>query len=311
MGPYRSLWRATVSFGLVSIPVKVYAAAEDREIHLRQLHRRCHSPIQYRKWCPVCQAAVGDEEVEWGYELAPGRFVVVSQQEMEQLPGPEAHVVQILDFVAPGEVDPAYFERPYYLEPAEAAVRAYRLLVEAMQRSGRLAIARLAMRRRERLAALRPAAGVLTLLTMRWADELRPADRVVQMPAGGEPTEREREMAVRLVEHLSAPFDPGRYASQRRQAFAELLERKVAGQPPVAASRPQPTALTDLIEALQASLQAQQPARDGRGPHADGQLRPDGPSRPGGAGEPHGQARPQEPAAPAGRRRSGGRPRAR
>ena len=271
MGPYRSLWRATVSFGLVSIPVKVYAAAEDREIHLRQLHRRCHSPIQYRKWCPVCETAVADQEIDWGYELAPGRFVVVSEQEMEQLPSPEAHVVQILDFVAPGEVDPAYFERPYYLEPAEAAARAYRLLVEAMDSTGRLAIARMALRRRERLAALQPAGPVLTLLTMRWADELRPADRVVQVPTGSEPTEREREMAIRLVEHLSAPFDPSRYTNQRRQAFAELLQRKVAGQPPVTAPRPQPAALTDLIQALQASLQAEQLPRDGRRTQADGQ----------------------------------------
>ena len=281
MGPYRSLWRATVSFGLVSIPVKVYAAAEDREIHLRQLHRRCHSPIQYRRWCPVCETAVTEEEVDWGYETAPGRFVIVSEQEMEQLPGPEPHVVQILDFVAPTEVDPAYFERPYYLEPAEAAVRAYRLLVEAMDRTGRLAVARMAMRRRERLAALRPAGGILTLLTMRWADELRPADRVVQVPAGSEPTEREREMAIRLVEHLSAPFDPSRYANQRRQAFAELLERKVVGQPPVTAPQPQPAALADLIEALQASLQAEQPGRDGRRARTDGQPAPAGRRRPG------------------------------
>ena len=264
MGAYRSLWRATVSFGLVSIPVKVYAAAEDREIHLRQLHRRCHSPIQYRKWCPVCETLLADEEIEWGYELAPGRYVVVEPGEVEGLPGPEAHVVQILDFVPPGEVDPAYFERPYYLEPAEAAGRAYRLLVQAMTRAGRLAIARMALRRRERLAALRPAGPILTLLTMRWADELRPAERVVEAPATGEPTEREQEMALRLVEHLSAPFDPGRYTNQRRQAFAELVERKAAGQPAVAPPRPEPAALADLVEALQASLASVGPSQPER-----------------------------------------------
>ena len=255
MGPYRSLWRAVVSFGLVSIPVKVYAASQDQDVHLRQLHRRCHSPIQYRKWCPVCNAELDPDDIEWGYELAPGRFVTVTEEEIAGLPLPEPHVIQILDFVRLAEVDPAYFQRPYYLEPGEAAGRAYRLLVRSLARSGRAAIARLAIRRRETLAALRPATGdILALVTMRYADELRRPQEVVQLPASAEPSEREQEMALELIERLTAPFEPDRYASQRRRAFAQLLERKAAGEPVTAPERPEAPAVADLVEALRASL---------------------------------------------------------
>lgn len=263
MGPYRSLWRATVSFGLVSIPVKMYAAAEDRELHLRQLHRRCHSPIRYRKWCPACDVAVPEEELAWGYEVAPGQFVEVSEGELEELPGPEAHVIQILDFVPPDQVDPLYFDRPYYLEPAEAAARAYRVLAEAMGRAGRVAIARFALRRREHLAALRPYGPVLALVTLRWADELRAPEQVVQLPAGGQPTAREQEVAIELVRRLTARFEPGRYVNQRREAFRELVERKAAQAPPVRPPAPPPAPFADLLEALEASLRAHQPAEPG------------------------------------------------
>ncbi|HEY8425269.1 MAG TPA: Ku protein [Limnochordales bacterium] len=284
MGAFRSLWRATVSFGLVSIPVKVYAATEDREIHLRQLHRRCHSPIEYRKWCPVCDVQVQAEEIVMGYPLSPGRFVAVEDEDLAALPLPEAHTIRILDFAALAEVDPLYFDRPYYLEPAEGGVRPYRLLVEAMGQTGRVAVARMAMRHRESLAALRVLGEVLVLQTMRFADEVRPPTDVVDVPAGSQPDERERQMAVQLVQALSSPFDPTRYVNERRRAFVEMLERKAAGQAVVQAPRAEPPAVADLVEALQASLReldgaGQRPpalangARhngDGRGASADG-----------------------------------------
>lgn len=271
MGPFRSLWRATVSFGLVSIPVKVYAATDDKEIHLRQLHRRCHSPIEYRKWCPVCDTQVGPDDIVMGYALSPGRFVALTEEELDALPLPETHTIQILDFVELGDADPLYFDRPYYLEPADGGVRPYRLLAEAMGETGRLAVARMAMRRKENLAAVRTLDGVLVLQTMRFHDEVRPPREVVEIPPGGEPDERERRMAVQLVRALSAPFDPQRYVNERRRAFAELIERKAAGQEVVEAPGPQqPPAVMDLVEALKASLQR----LDGRG-RSDGAAHAD------------------------------------
>ena len=272
MGPFRSLWRATVSFGLVSIPVKVYAATEDKEIHLRQLHRRCHSPIEYRKWCPTCGTQVESEDIVMGYPLGPGRFVALSEEELDALPVPEAHTIQILDFVELADADPLYFDRPYYLEPADGGVRPYRLLAEAMGETGRLAVARMAMRRKENLAALRNLDGVLVLQTMRFADEVRAPHEVVAIPTGGQPDERERRMAVQLVQALSAPFDPKRYVNERRRAFAELVERKAAGQAVVQAPEPQqPPAVVDLVEALKASLQRLDGHR-----HADGHASTNG-----------------------------------
>ncbi|WP_324715358.1 Ku protein [Carboxydochorda subterranea] len=263
VGPFRSLWRATVSFALVSIPVKVYAATEDKDIHLRQLHDRCHSPIEYRKWCPVCDTEVQPEHVVSGWEVSPGRFVPLTEEELDALPLPEGHTVQIMDFVSLAEVDPVYFERPYYLEPAEGAVRAYRLLVEAMQSTGRMAVARMALRRRESLAALRPSGNVLTLETMRFHDEVRAPDQVVELPSGSQPTEREREMAVQLVRQLTTAFEPRRYQSRRREAFTELIERKLTGKAVVEAPAQQPPPVADLVEALKASLQQTDGSPDG------------------------------------------------
>lgn len=268
MGAFRSLWRATVSFGLVSIPVKVYAATEDRQIHLRQLHRRCHSPIEYRRWCPVCGVPVEADEIVMGYPLGPDRFVPLEQGELSSLPLPEAHTIQIMDFAALAEADPLYFDRPYYLEPAEGGVRPYRLLAEAMTQSGRFAVARMAIRHRENLAALRPSGEVLVLQTMRFADEVRPPRDVVTIPEGGRPDPRERQMAVQLVQALSAPFDPSRYVNQRRQALAEMVERKAAGQAVVQAPAAEPPAVVDLVEALKASLKQLDGAR--QPPAADG-----------------------------------------
>lgn len=256
-----------MSFGLVSIPVKVYAATEDKEIHLRQLHQRCHSPIEYRKWCPVCQVEVSSDEIVTGYPVAPGRYVALTEEELQGLPLPEAHTIQILDFVRLADTDPIYFDRPYYLEPADGGLRAYRLLAEAMVETGRLAVARMAMRRRESLSALRVVDGVLALQTMRFHDEVRPPREVVELPQGAEPTEREQQMAVELVKALSSPFEPQRYVSERRRAFAELLERKAAGQAIVEAPPREPPAVVDLVEALKASL------KHVNGKHADGTER--------------------------------------
>lgn len=280
VGPYRSLWKATVSFALVSIPVKVYAATEDKDIHLRQLHRECHSPVEYRKWCPVCRQELSAEQIVSGWEMSPGRYVPITDEDMEHLPLPEGHTIQILDFVRVAEVDPVYFDRPYYLEPAEGGVRAYRLLAEAMREAGRMAVARMAMRRRESLAGLRVLeGGALALMGMRFHDEVRAPGEVVEIPAGGDPAPREKQMALQLVEQLTTSFDPARYESRRRQAFAELLEHKAAGQAVVQAPAQEPTVVADLVEALRASLKAsdgdgrKDGKADGRKPAAAGRRR--------------------------------------
>jgi DNA end-binding protein Ku len=253
----RSLWKGVLSFGLVSIPVRLYAATEQRDVHLRYLHQPCAAPIQYRKVCTACGQEVPPEQIVLGYEASPGTFVLLREEELAALPSGPDHSVEIERFVPQDHIDPIFLDRAYYLEPQPGGHKAYQLLYRAMAAENRVAVVRIALRRRERWAAVRPgSSGVLHLETLLDADEVRPAREI----AVGEPAELrpgELDLAQTLVRTLSAEFhpedNPDRYRAALESLIAQKLEARETATPQVAQA--ERARVIDLMEALRASIQ--------------------------------------------------------
>lgn len=256
----RPVWKGSISFGLVTIPVRLYAATERRDPKLSHLHRTCGSPIRHVKWCPHCGREVPAEEIATGYEYEKGRYVLLSDEDLESIPAPEARALTIEDFVDIREVDPIYYDKTYFVELAEGGARAYSLLREAMRGRGRAAVARVALRSRETLAAIRLYGDTtLVMETMLWPDEVRdPA--ALQVPAGDQLDPREVQMAQMLVDMLSAPFDPSRYRSAARERLISIINARIRGREVQAPPAPEAERVVDLMEALKRSI-----ARAGEG----------------------------------------------
>jgi DNA end-binding protein Ku len=251
----RTLWKGAVSFGLVNIPVSMYVATERKDIRFHFLHRECMTPIEYRKYCPRCQKEITGDDIVRGYEYQKGSYVIMNEEELERIPLENTRTIDILDFVQLDQVDPIYFDKSYYLEPAPGGEKAYTLLSEAMQQSAKVAVARVVIRSKESLAALRVKDQYLLMETLFFPDEIRSP---LSLNSGLEHSrlhENELKMAVSLVDNLSSNFDPSKYQNEYRQALWEMIEAKIAGQEIV---NPQPTPETgkvvDLMEALRASV---------------------------------------------------------
>ena len=225
----RPIWNGTLAFGLVVIPVRLYAATERKSISFNLLHSRCNSPVKYQKWCPVCQDQLEPGEIVKAYEYEKGKYVALTDEELESMPGPDAHKVEIMDFVRLSDVDPVYFERSYFLEPREGAEKAYRLLLESMKDQGKVAIARVALRAKETLAVVRTYGTDLIMLeTMYWPDEVR-AGYELKVPGELGVDDREKKLAITLIEALSSGFEPEKYKSRQKEAMAELIQKKIQG----------------------------------------------------------------------------------
>ncbi len=253
----RSIWRGSISFGLVNIPVRLYSATENRDIRFNSLHRECGSQIRYMKFCPNCEREVEQGELVKGYPINPGEFVVVEDEELESLPVETAKRVDILDFVSLSEIDPIYYERSYYLEPDEGAQKPYFLLRRAMLDSERVAIAKVALRQKESLACVRVYDKVLVMETMLFPDEIRQVERLAGVAAEPQLNEKELDMAIRLVDNLTEPFTPEKYQDEYRQALQELIHAKIQGDETKVAPAAAPAGrVIDLMEALEASLSA-------------------------------------------------------
>lgn len=260
----RSLWKGVVSFGLVNIPVRLYTATESRDVRFHMLHRACHTPIRYRRYCPTCAREVEMDEIARGYEYARGRYVIVEDEDLAALPLRTDKAVEILDFVRLDEIDPIYFEKTYFLEPAEGGAKAYALLRRALAETGRVALAKVALRAKESLAAIRvyrgagtvqPAPGeILVMETMFFPDEIRSYAELEGAYRAVEVSERELAVAVHLVESLSASFAPERYRDEYREALLAVIEEKAEGEEVVAPPAPEPARVVDLLEALEESL---------------------------------------------------------
>mgnify|MGYP001195673705 FL=1 len=250
----RPIWNGTIAFGLVVIPVRLYAATQRQNISFRLLHSACNSPVKYQKWCPACNAPLDADDIVRGYEYEKGRYVVLTEEELDAIPGPDAHKVEILDFVNLADVDPVFFEKSYFLEPREGAEKAYRLLVEAMGLQGKVAIARVALRARETLAVVRSYQDKFIMMeTMYWADEVR-SGQELKVPGETSLDEREMKLAITLIETLSTGFEPGKYKSRQKQALQELIQQKIQGKQIVKEPEKAPEVI-DLMEALRRSVE--------------------------------------------------------
>ncbi len=256
----RSIWAGAISFGMVVIPVKLYAATEQRDVAFRQVHREDGGRIQFKRVCSIDGQEVPYSDVAKGYELATGDMVVLTDEDLQDLPLATAHRIDVLHFAPSGQLDPILANKAYYLEPEPAGVRAYVLFRDALERSGRVAVAKVAIRQREALAALRVRDGVLVLETLLWPDEVRAPDFKF-LDEDVDIRTQELKMAASLIDTMTEDFDPSLYKDAYREALEALVQAKIEGNDVV---RPAGTAVpagapggpADLTETLRASVAA-------------------------------------------------------
>jgi DNA end-binding protein Ku len=263
----RSIWKGSVSFGLVSIGVKLYAATEERDVSFHQVRRSDGARIRYKRVAESDGEEVAYSDIAKGYQLPSGEIVVLTDEDFKDLPLPSARVVDVLQFVPADQIDPIYYNRTYFLEPEKTAVKPYVLLREALEQSDTVGLVKVAIRNREQLATLRVREGVIVLTTMIWPDEVRAADFGL-LDEDIELRPQEEQMARSLVESMTGEFEPEQYTDNYRGALQAVIDAKVEGREIVEAEEPQPTAgnVVDLMSALRASVEA---AKKGRGA-ADG-----------------------------------------
>jgi DNA end-binding protein Ku len=262
----RSMWKGAVSFGLVMIPVKLYTATETKDIAFRQVHREDGGRIRFRRFCTIDETEVPYEDIAKGYELPDGEIVILTEEDMAELPLPTTKNIEVLQFCPAEQLDAMLFNRSYYLEPEAAGARAYSLLREALEQSGKIAIAKVALRQRESLASLRARDGLLVLETLLWPDEVRTADFSF-LGDNIEVRPQELRMASSLIESMTIDFDPDEYHDSYREALQEVVAAKVEGREVV---QPQPVEVgeepSSLADALRASLAAAKTGRLGAVP---------------------------------------------
>ena len=254
-----AMFRGAISFGLVSIPIKMFAATEEKDIRFRQLHKKCHTPVKYQKVCPLCGEEVKPDDIVKGFEYEPGKFVIVSGEDINSAKAEvQARTIEIVDFVNLAEIDPIYFDKTYYLAPqAEiaASAKAYNLLREAMARSGRIAVARVTMRDKQTLCVLRIYGEAMVLETIFYPDEIRPVVEVPGLPQGMKTDEKEMDIAEKLIGNLTAAFDPSKYTDTYREALRRIIDDRIAGRQVVSQPDMPESNVIDLMEALKASVE--------------------------------------------------------
>jgi DNA end-binding protein Ku len=250
------MWMGTLNFGLVSMPVKLYTATTSKTVHFCQLHAGDNVRVQTKRFCPADEAEVSFEEIVRGYEIAPERYVVIEDEELAAVAPEVTRTIEIEDFVDLEEIDRIYFDQPYYVVPNRGGARSYRLLLQAMRDTGKVAIARVVLRSRERLVTVRAYGETLLMTTMTFGDEVRPASELNELLAEVDVGARELDVARRLVASLAEPFDISKYRDTYREAVLDLIDRKASGeeivlQPSLPERAPESP---DLMSALQASL---------------------------------------------------------
>ena len=268
----RAIWKGAVSFGLVSIPVKLYTATEEKDVSFHQVHREDGGRIRYKRVCQIDGEEVAYADIAKGYELPSGETVVITDDDLADLPLASSRVVDVLSFVPLEQVDPIYFAKSYYLEPDKTATKSYVLLRDALEKAESVALVKVAIRTRESLATLRVRDGVLVLETMVWPDEVRTPDfgfldeDITVRP-------QELAMAESLIESMSADFDPDQYHDEYRGALEQVIEAKVEGREVVEqpVQEEETGSVVDLMAALRASVAA---AKKGRGEESDDDSTP-------------------------------------
>ncbi len=253
------MWTGTIGFGMVTVPVKLYSAVDRKTVRFHQLSGKTGVRVAQKRVDPSTGEEVPYAEIVKGYELAPDRYVVIEPGELEALEPQKTKTIEIEEFVDLSQIDPVYYDHPYYLAPGPGGVKPYRLLLEAMRETGKVAIARVVIRSKEQLVAVRPMGDVLGMATMLFADEVLSPDRLDEVAEAAEvkTTKREMDIAKQLVDSLAGDFDPQAFRDTHREQVLELIERKAAGEEiAVQPQSEEPAAAPDLMAALEASLAA-------------------------------------------------------
>jgi DNA end-binding protein Ku len=251
----RPIWKGAITFGMISIPVKLYGATESKDLAFNTLHAECKSRLKQKRWCPVHDREVTADEVVRAYEYVKDQYIEVLDEDLDKMPMPSKHTIELTSFVKQSDIDPVYFERTYYLEPDQVGLKPYALLLRALKTKQVSAVAKIALRNKESLCVLRPSENNLLMLeTLYYPDEIRTAD--LQAAPDVMVSQPELNMALSLVEMLEEPFDPKKYHDEYRNALLEVIEAKRTGQELVAAPETPMPQTVDLMAALKASLEA-------------------------------------------------------
>jgi DNA end-binding protein Ku len=258
-----TMWKGSISFGLVNIPIKLHAATEDKDVKLRTLHKKCHSPIKYEKVCPVCEEEVKNDDIVKAYEYTKGKFVVLDQEDLEKLRNEnEDKAVEIIDFVKMEQIDPIYYDRSYYMSPGDNGGKAYALLRKALEESKKVGLAKIIIRSKEQMAVLRVFENTLVMETIHYPDEVRGVLDVPNVPSDEKVIKKELDTAILLIDQLTTDFEPEKYTDEYRTALLELIESKRTGKETVTATTKDiGTNVTDLMAALQASIDRTKPKK--------------------------------------------------
>lgn len=263
----RPIWKGHLTFGLVTIPVKLYTATEAKDIRFRLLHQSCMTPIQNKRYCPYHEEIVEWNDVVRAYEYAKGKFVPLTDEELDNVPLETAGTVNVNAFVDLAEIDPIFHDKSYYLAPDEGGQKAFRLLHDTLDESAKVAVGKVVIREKEHLISVRPYDGALVMSTLFYADEVRATEDIPELPVQARVHPNEKRMALQLIEGLAGTFSPAEYADEYRDALQKIIDAKVGGEPVAAAPARKEEKVVDLMEALRRSLQAtrkEAPARHGR-----------------------------------------------
>ena len=256
----RAIWTGSISFGLLNVPVKLYSAVSKKSVSFREIRDSDGSRIRHKRVAEADGEEVPYEHIVKGYEIAPEQYVMITKEDFEEVDPKKSRAIEIHDFVDLDQIDPIYFDHPYYLGPDKGAEKAYALLTKAMNEQGKVAVARFVLRNKANLAAIRPMGDVLTMATMRFADEVVAPDEISEIldeVKDEKPRKAEVDMAKQLIDSLSGDFDPTAYEDQYRQKLMTLIERKSKGEViEVGSEAPKPTRAPDLMAALEESLAA-------------------------------------------------------
>src|ERR1700746_716944 len=247
-----TVWKGHLTFGLISIPIRMYAAARGERISFKQPHKVVHSRLKQPLFCPVCNRNVERSEIVKGYEYEKDQYVLFTEEELDKIEPTSAHVMEILEFVKLSEMDPLYFDSSYYISPEDAGVKAYQLLMKAMEESGYGAIAKLTMHQREHIVIIRPGTRGMTLHTMFYSNEIRAAESVPTDKV--ELKDQEKKLALQLIESLAAPFEPQKYRDEYQENVRAMIAAKLKGQQVTEVAQPHMAPVIDLMEALKRSL---------------------------------------------------------
>lgn len=253
----RALWKGAITFGLITIPVKLYSAVSEKGVKFHMLHESDGGRIKYKRECSVCGQEVAWEDIARGFEYSKDHYVMFSDEDFDALEVDSVRAIDVVSFVPLEQIDPIYYNKTYYVAPDPSGVKAYKLLAEALEAEGQVGIAKVALRDKEHLATIRLKDDMFVLETMHWPDEIR-APEFEELDKKIDVRDNEVKMARQLVQQLSTDFDPDAFSDEYREAVEAMVEKKVEGQEITVAAAPEeePTKVVDLMEALKASVEA-------------------------------------------------------